>query len=85
MDLLEIIKTIFSAGGLVVLAALFVWWFINDQSKYRKILEDNTDALNSIAESNNNIAKSLEMTTNNYEKLDEKIDRNYQELLRLKK
>ena len=61
MELLEVIKAIFQYGGTLIMAALFVWVFIQDKTKNNKMLEDNTQMLKVLTESNNNIAKSLDI------------------------
>lgn len=82
MELLEVIKAIFQYGGTLIMAALFVWVFIQDKTKNNKILEDNTQMLKVLTESNNNIAKSLDIIASNLVTIDSKVDRNYQELLK---
>lgn len=82
MELLEVIKAIFQYGGTLIMAALFVWVFIQDKTKNNKMLEDNTQMLKVLTESNNNIAKSLDITASNLVTIDSKVDRNYQELLK---
>ncbi len=82
MELVEIIKAIFQYGGTLIMAALFVWVFIQDKTKNNKMLEDNTEMLKVLTESNNNIAKSLDIIANNLVTIDSKVDRNYQETLK---
>ena len=82
MELLEVIKAIFQYGGTLIMAALFVWVFIQDKTKNNKMLEDNTQMLKFLTESNNNIAKSLDIIASNLVTIDSKVDRNYQELLK---
>lgn len=82
MDLLEILKALFQYGGTLIMAALFVWVFIQDKTKNNKMLEDNTQMLKVLTESNNNIAKSLDIIANNLVNIDSKVDRNYQETLK---
>lgn len=82
MELLEVIKAIFQYGGNLIMAALFVWVFIQDKTKNNKMLEDNTQMLKVLTESNNNIAKSLDIIASNLVTIDSKVDRNYQELLK---
>lgn len=82
MELLEVIKAIFQYGGTLIMAALFVWVFIQDKTKNNKMLEDNTQMLKVLTESNNNIAKSLDIIASNLVTIDRKVDRNYQELLK---
>lgn len=78
MDIGEIIQAIFQYGGTVIMAALFIWVFIQDKTKNNKLLEDNTRMLQTLAQSNDNIAKSLDIITNNLVTLDKKVDRNYE-------
>ncbi len=68
--------------GTIIMAALFVWVFIQDKTKNNKMLEDNTKMLQVLTESNNNIAKSLDIIANNLVTIDSKVDRNYQESLK---
>lgn len=82
MELAEIIKVLFQYGGTLIMAALFVWVFIQDKTKNNKMLEDNTQMLKVLTESNNNIAKSLDIIANNLVTIDSKVDRNYQESLK---
>ncbi|MBQ9657666.1 MAG: hypothetical protein IJV31_02730 [Clostridia bacterium] len=82
MELVEIIKTIFQYGGTLIMAALFVWVFIQDKTKNNKLQEDNNTMLKVLTESNNNIAKSLDIIANNLVTIDSKVDRNYQETLK---
>lgn len=82
MELAEIIRSIFQYGGTLIMAALFVWVFIQDKTKNNKMLEDNTQMLKVLTESNNNIAKSLDIIANNLVTIDSKVDRNYQETLK---
>lgn len=82
MELLGVIKAIFQYGGTLIMAALFVWVFIQDKTKNNKMLEDNTQMLKVLTESNNNIAKSLDIIASNLVTIDSKVDRNYQELLK---
>ena len=78
MDIGETIQTMVAHGGTVIMAALFVWVFIQDKTKNSKVLENNTEMLRALTESNNNIAKSLDIISNNLITLDNKIDRNYE-------
>ena len=82
MQFSEVITAIFQYGGTVIMAALFVWVFIDDRKKKNKMLEDNTKMLQALAESNQNIAKSLDIITNNLLTIDHKIDRNYEEAIK---
>lgn len=85
MQFNEVITAIFQYGGTVIMAALFVWVFIEDKRKNTKMLEDNTKMLQTLAESNQNIAKSLDIITNNLVSIDRKVDRNYEEIVRHEK
>jgi hypothetical protein len=78
----EVVTAIFQYGGTVIMAALFVWVFIEDKRKNTKMLEDNTKMLQTLAESNQNIAKSLDIITNNLVSIDRKVDRNYEEVVK---
>lgn len=60
------INLISSFGGLVVLAALFVWTYTKDKSK-------NDDVLKRIDKSNDNISKSIDAINNTTEVLKEYI------------
>lgn len=82
MQFSEVITAIFQYGGTVIMAALFVWVFIEDKRKNTKMLEDNTKMLQTLAESNQNIAKSLDIITNNLVSIDRKVDRNYEEVVK---
>lgn len=70
--------------GTVIMAALFIWVFIQDKTKNNKLQEENNAMLKLLTESNNNIAKSLDIITNNLITIDNKIDRNYEEELKRK-
>lgn len=85
MQFSDVVTAIFQYGGTVIMAALFVWVFIEDKRKNTKMLEDNTKMLQTLAESNQNIAKSLDIITNNLVSIDRKVDRNYEELVKHKK
>lgn len=78
MEIAEVVQAVFQYGGTVIMAALFVWVFIQDKKKNTKTLEDNTKMLQTLAQSNNNIAKSLDIISNNLVTIDHKIDRNYE-------
>lgn len=62
----DILNLISSFGGLVILAALFVWTFLKDRVK-------NDDMLARIDKSNENIAKSIDAINNTTEVLKEYI------------
>lgn len=85
MQFNEVVTAIFQYGGTVIMAALFVWVFIEDKRKNTKMLEDNTKMLQTLAESNQNIAKSLDIITNNLVSIDRKVDRNYEEIVKHEK
>jgi len=78
MEIGEIVATIFQYGGTVIMAALFVWVFIQDKTKNTKLLEENTKMVQALVESNQNIAKSLDIISTNLVTIDTKIDRNYE-------
>jgi len=78
MEVGDIIGQVFQYGGTVIMAALFVWVFIQDRKKNTKLLEDNTKMLETLSKSNDNIAKSLDLIQNNIVTMDHKIDRNYE-------
>lgn len=82
MQFSDVVTAIFQYGGTVIMAALFVWVFIEDKRKNTKMLEDNTKMLQTLAESNQNIAKSLDIITNNLVSIDRKVDRNYEEVVK---
>lgn len=82
MELSDIVTAIFQYGGTVIMAALFVWVFIEDKRKNTKMLEDNTKMLQTLSESNQNIAKSLDIISNNLVTIDNKIDRNFEQELK---
>lgn len=82
MQFSEVVTAIFQYGGTVIMAALFVWVFVEDKRKNTKMLEDNTKMLQTLAESNQNIAKSLDIITNNLVSIDRKVDRNYEEVVK---
>lgn len=80
----DVLNLIGSFGGLVILAALFVWTFLKDRVK-------NDDMLSRIDKSNENIAKSIDAINNTTEVLKEyiikhderakRIDDNVEEIL----
>ena len=77
MEANNIISQIFQYGGTVIMAALFVWVFIQDKNKNTKLLEDNTKMLETLSKSNDNIAKSLDLIQTNLTTINDKVDRNY--------
>lgn len=81
MEIGDIIGQVFQYGGTVIMAALFVWVFVQDRKKNTKLLEDNTKMLETLSKSNDNIAKSLDLIQNNIVTMDQKIDRNYEKQL----
>lgn len=81
MEINETIQAIFQYGGTIIMAALFVWVFVDDKHKNQKMLEDNTTMLKALTESNktltesnNNIAKALDIISNNLIVIDKKVD-----------
>lgn len=57
----EIAELIFSYGGTVVMAILFVWLFMEDRKDLQKEKEKETTVLQELSKSNNNIAESLNL------------------------
>ena len=82
MEVGDIVGQVFQYGGTVIMAALFVWVFIQDRKKNTKLLEDNTKMLETLSKSNDNIAKSLDLIQSNIVTMDRKIDRNYESQLK---
>ena len=87
----EIAELISKFGGLVMMAALFVWVFIQDRSKNSKLLEelaktnaDNSRAIDALVESNKNIATSLEIIKGALGRVEDKTDRIGDELIETK-
>ena len=85
----EIMETVGKWGGLVIMAGLFVWVFVQDRNKNTKLLEelsktnsDNSRAVEALVESNKNIATSLEIIKGSLVDLSDKADRNYEEILK---
>lgn len=82
MEVGEVIAQIFQYGGTVIMAALFVWVFVQDKTKNTKQLEEQTKMLETLSKSNDNIAKSLDLIQTNMITLDTKIDRIYENQLK---
>lgn len=85
----EIMEIVGKWGGLVIMAGLFVWVFVQDRNKNTKLLEelsktnsDNSRAVEALVESNKNIATSLEIIKSSLVDLSDKADRNYEEILK---
>jgi len=85
----EIMEIVGKWGGLVIMAGLFVWVFIQDRNKNTKLLEelsktnsDNSRAIEALVESNKNIATSLEIIKGALVNVSDKADRNYEEILK---
>lgn len=88
-EIIENLETISRVGGMVVMAGLFVWAFIQDRKKNTKLLEelsktnaDNSRAVEALVESNKNIATSLEIIKGALVTVSDKADRNYEEILK---
>ena len=88
----EIMEIVGKWGGLVIMAGLFVWVFVQDRNKNTKLLEelsktnsDNSRAVEALVESNKNIATSLEIIKGSLVDLSDKADRNYEEILKQEK
>lgn len=86
-----IFESVGKYGGLVIMAGLFVWVFVQDRNKNTKLLEelsktnsDSSRAVDALVESNKNIATSLEIIKGSLVNLDEKADRNYEKLVEKK-
>lgn len=85
----EIVEIVGKWGGLVIMAGLFVWVFIQDRNKNTKLLEelsktnaDSSRAIEALVESNKNIATSLEIIKGALVNVNDKADRNYEEILK---
>ena len=85
----EIMEIVGKWGGLVIMAGLFVWVFVQDRNKNTKLLEelsktnlDNSRAVEALVESNKNIATSLEIIKGSLVDLSDKADRNYEEIFK---
>ena len=88
-EIIENLETISRVGGLVVMAGLFVWAYIQDRKKNTKLLEElsktnaeNSRAVEALVESNKNIATSLEIIKGALVNVSDKADRNYEEILK---
>lgn len=88
-EVINNLETISRVGGLVVMAGLFVWAYIQDRNKNTKLLEelskanaDNSRAVEALVESNKNIATSLEIIKGALVNVSDKADRNYEEVLK---
>jgi hypothetical protein len=88
-EVINNLETISRVGGLVVMAGLFVWAFIQDRNKNTKLLEelsktnaDNSRAVEALVESNKNIATSLDIIKGALVNVSDKADRNYEEILK---
>lgn len=84
----EVFELVGKWGGLIIMAGLFVWTYLQDKTKNANLLkelaktnEDNARAIEALVESNKNIATSLELLKNGMNKLDEKADRNHDAVL----
>lgn len=80
----EVFELVGKWGGLIIMAGLFVWTYLQDKTKNANLLkelaktnEDNARAIEALVESSKNIATSLELLKNGMNKLDEKADRNH--------
>lgn len=87
----EIAELISKFGGLVMMAVLFVWVFIQDRNKNSKLLEelartnaDNARAIDALVESNKNIATSLEIIKGTLGRVEVKTDKIGEELIETK-
>jgi len=89
MDIGEVIATVSQYGGLVIMAGLFIWAYLQDKTKNQKLLEqlakqseENGKMVGALVDSNQNIAKSLDIISNNMVTIDRKVDRNYEQQLK---
>jgi hypothetical protein len=87
----QIAELVSNFGGLIIMASLFVWVFIQDRNKNTKLLEeltksnaDNSRAIDALVESNKNIAMSLEIIKDTLCTVEKKADKTYEELLNTK-
>lgn len=80
MEIENISSVVFTYGGTVVMAVLFVFMFFWLINKLNKTLEENSKLLSCLVESNNNIASALELLKNGCDKIEDKIDRNYEQV-----
>lgn len=78
MELENLASGIYTYGGTVAMAVLFVVMFFWLITKLNKTLEENSKLLGCLVESNNNIATALELLKGGCDKLDDKLDRNYE-------
>lgn len=85
----EVFELVGKWGGLIIMAGLFVWTYLQDKTKNANLLkelaktnEDNARAIEALVESNKNIATSLEIIKGSLTQLEDKADRNHEAVLR---
>jgi len=57
----EVVEIVARYGGLVVLAGLFIWQWMEDIKSYKEEKENNAQILKELSSSNKNIAESLNL------------------------
>ncbi len=57
----KIVELILNCGGTVILAALFVYMFLEDRKELKEEKDNNTKVLKELSISNSNIAESLNL------------------------
>jgi len=57
----EVVEIVARYGGLVVLAGLFIWQWMEDRKSYKEEKENNAQILKELSSSNKNIAESLNL------------------------
>lgn len=57
----EIAELVSNYGGLIILACLFIYIFLEDRNDRKDDKEENRKVLNELSKSNNNIAESLNL------------------------
>jgi hypothetical protein len=57
----ETVELVARYGGLVVLAGLFIWQWLEDRKNYKEEKQNNAQILKELSSSNKNIAESLNL------------------------
>ena len=83
----EILEMVTKFGGLVILAGLFIWQWLEDKKTNKEEKENNQKILKELANSNNNIAESLnllkmsiDIQSNDFKQHDERAIREFAEI-----
>ena len=83
----EIFEMVTKFGGLVILAGLFIWQWLEDKKTNKEEKENNQKILKELANSNNNIAESLnllkmsiDIQSNEFKQHDERAIREFAEI-----